>query len=124
MHTSDLSPFINSFPSHIAILDRRGRIVEVNNAWREFGRRNSLKSNDYCVGENYLTICERCQDECAECIHVAGGIRSVLERKAEVFAFDYPCHSPTERRWFRMNVMRLESIFGDNVVVMHFNVTD
>lgn len=124
MRNSTVSLFINSFPSPIAILDREGRIVDVNSAWREYGRRNSLRSDYDCIGESYLNMCERCQDECAESIPAANGIRSVLEGRADSFELDYPCHSPTERRWFQMSAMRLETLFGDKVVVMHVDVTD
>jgi two-component system CheB/CheR fusion protein len=50
------------------------------------------------------------------------GLRSVLEGTAPSFSLEYPCHSPTEKRWFVMNVAPIAGpLFG--AVVSHINVT-
>jgi two-component system CheB/CheR fusion protein len=51
-----------------------------------------------------------------------GGLRAVLEGALPSFSIQYPCHSPTEQRWFVMNVAPIPGPdFG--AVVSHFNVT-
>ena len=35
---------------------------------------------------------------------VGKGIRSVIEKRQSIFYFEYPCHSPAEKRWFMMRV--------------------
>ena len=70
---------INSLPAHIAVLDRDGRIVDVNDQWRHFGRDNEFPDKDFGVGSNYIEICDGATGECAEeAAQVADGLRDVL----------------------------------------------
>ena len=56
----------------------------------------------------------------------ADGLRSVLDGRLEEFSMEYPCHSPTEKRWFVARATRF--LAGDGVaqgaVVAHENVTE
>ncbi len=116
---------LNALPAHIALLDSRGVIVAVNEGWRRFAAANILRSADFCVGQNYLDLCEHAHGECAdEAPAVASGLRRVLRREAQDFALEYPCHSPTEKRWFRLMAAALSEQPDSGVVVMHINVTD
>ena len=71
------------------------------------------------VGRNYLEQCEGLASP--ESRSVAEGIRRVLRGQADKFEFEYPCHSPTEQRWFLALVTPLGSAPG--AVVMHIDVT-
>lgn len=116
---------LNALPAHIALLDSRGVIVVVNEAWRRFASANVLQSSDFFVGQNYLGVCESAHGECAdEAQAVAAGIRKVLSGELKVFTIEYPCHSPTEKRWFRLMVTPLSEAPGTGAVVMHVNVTE
>ena len=42
----------------VAILDRSGLIVTVNEAWKDFGRQYGLRLSNFGVGVNYLRYCE------------------------------------------------------------------
>ena len=42
----------------VAILDRSGLIVAVNEAWKNFGRQYGLRLSNFGVGVNYLRYCE------------------------------------------------------------------
>ena len=112
---------LNALGSHVAILDSDGIIIETNKAWKDFADQNHFSGNNNCLGVNYLTICSDAHqpDACA----AADGIRAVLRGDCEAYQQVYPCHSPTEQRWFNMRVTR---IVGDNTghgVVSHENVT-
>ena len=116
---------LNALPAHIALLDKEGVIVAVNESWRRFASANVLQGQDYGVGLNYLEVCDSAQGDCsAEAHAVAVGIRSVLRGDGRHFALEYPCHSPTEKRWFRVMVTPLHEGQAGGVVVMHVNVTD
>jgi PAS domain-containing protein len=52
------------------------------------------------------------------------GIRGVLAGEAESFMLEYPCHSPTEERWFNGRVTRLPDDGPRRVVVAHENITE
>ncbi len=116
---------LNALPAHIALLDRDGVIVAVNEAWRRFASANALQSAEFLVGQNYLAVCESADGDCAEeSESVARGIRRVLNGDEQEFSLEYPCHSPTERRWFRVMVTPLSADRLAGAVVMHVNVTE
>jgi C4-dicarboxylate-specific signal transduction histidine kinase len=50
------------------------------------------------------------------------GIQSVLSGSRQIFEMEYACHSPSERRWFRMTVMRLPRSSG-GALIIHFDIT-
>ncbi|MCB8746004.1 EAL domain-containing protein [Rhodoferax sp. U2-2l] len=114
---------IDSLPAPIALLDGQGLIVVVNDAWRQFGRENLLQSPDFCVGLNYLEICDSAQDA-PEARQVAAGIRSVLLGRAKSFSFEYSCHSPAEQRWFVLTASPLPNDRLIGAVIMHHNISD
>jgi len=59
-----------------------------------------------------------------------GGMRDVLAGHTDLFQIEYPCHSPTELRWFLARVTPLVDRRGTKdakkvgAVVSHMNVTD
>ncbi len=115
---------INSMPANVALLNRDGEILMVNEAWKHFAIANALSMPHFAVGANYLTTCDRATGECSmEAGAVAQGIRNVLSGQISVFNIEYPCHSPYEKRWFRCSVTPVSSEAG-GAVVMHLNVTD
>ena len=52
---------LDSVPSQIAVIDRAGRIVAINSAWRRFSLENSASPGTMApntdVGANYLDVC-------------------------------------------------------------------
>jgi diguanylate cyclase (GGDEF)-like protein/PAS domain S-box-containing protein len=116
---------IDSLNAHIALLDAQGQVIIVNEAWRQFGSANLLKSQDFGVGLNYLEICDSTLDEHAsEAQQVAMGIRSVLTGQAKSFSLEYSCHSPTEQRWFLLTVSPLAGERLSGAVIMHRNISE
>ena len=116
---------LNALPAHIALLDTQGRIISVNEAWRRFAGANALQSPGYGIGLNYLEICDSARgDDASEAQQAAAGIRSVLDGAAKSFSIEYPCHSPTEQRWFLMTVTPLADDHPNGAVVMHLNITE
>jgi len=115
---------LNALPAHIALLDAEGLIVSVNEAWLQFAGGNSIQRPGHGIGVNYLEICERARGEGAsEARQVAKGIRAVLGGRAKTFSIAYPCHSPTQQRWFQLRVTPLAEGSAGGAVVMHVDVT-
>jgi two-component sensor histidine kinase len=107
----------------VALLDANATIITVNEGWREFARANQAASPDHFVGSNYFDQCDRVPGvEGASARAAAQGIRAVLEGEAE-FSLEYPCHSPTEKRWFQLRVSRLEHSGAVYAIVAHHNIT-
>lgn len=115
---------INSLSAHIAIIDERGIIVKTNAAWDRFARENGYPGDRYGLGDCYLAVCDSAADESAGVgSEVAAGIRAVMAGETEEFHLEYPCHSPTETRWFVVRVTRFEGESPVRVVVAHENIT-
>lgn len=116
---------LNALPAHIALLDAQGRIISVNQAWRQFADANRLQVPAYGVGLSYLDICDNARgDTATEAQQVAAGIRSVLAGAVKSVSLEYPCHSPTGQRWFLMAVTPLADQSPHGAVVMHLNITE
>lgn len=115
---------LNALPANIVLLNNEGEIVLANGAWRRFGDANALRSPAHAVGLNYLDICDSAEgDDASEGHEAAAGIRSVLDGQAKAFSIEYPCHSPSEKRWFRLIATPLSDDRSAGAVVMHLVVT-
>lgn len=114
---------LDGLNAQIAILDADGNIIHVNKAWRRFGQENGFNAPDYGVGQNYLTICDQASAQTRDAAQVAQGIRRVQKGKTEEVNVDYPCHSPTEKRWFTVRISRFSWYSQTRVIVLHQNIT-
>lgn len=105
-----LSSVLNSVSEHIVVIDGRGQIEFVNQAWKTFGLKNKCKTKpDDWKTVNYLKVCNESGSR-GEAFgkSAAKGIRKVIGRESDLFNIEYPCHSPAEKRWFMMTVTPLQ----------------
>jgi DNA-binding CsgD family transcriptional regulator len=115
---------LDSITAHVAILDETGLILETNRAWKDFGMANGIRIEPSCIGLNYLETCDRASKEpFDEPAVIAAGIRQVFRSEIEEFFVDYPCHSPTEERWFALRVVRFRAPELNRAVMSHENIT-
>jgi len=113
-----------ALPAHVALLDTRGTIVSVNQAWRDFAELNGLQASDAGVGQNYLTVCDAAYGPHAdEAMDVAEGIRSILAGGKKAFTAEYPCHVDAAQTWFQLTVTPLAGSPPNGAVAMHTNIT-
>jgi PAS domain-containing protein len=116
--------FLEKLSEEAAIIERSGTILAVNRAWRRFAEENGADPGKVSEGANYLGVCDKAKGEQSEYARsFAEGLRSVLSGTEERFALEYPCHSPTERRWFVGSVGRLADDGTPMALVAHENVT-
>lgn len=124
LHARRLQAIIDALPEHIAVLDPSGEIVMINTAWRRFARANGDPELHHSgIGTNYLDACQAGNPQDGSIAsEAARGVRAVLEGSLATFSLEYPCHSPTEQRWFVMNVA---PVLGQplGAVVSHVNIT-
>lgn len=115
----------DSLSEHIAVLDHAGSIVDANASWRRFAKENTDQDQCLIDGENYIEICDNASGNNAEeARQAADGIRAVLAGRSPVFRLEYPCHSPSEQRWFLMMATPLTSQgVIDGAVVSHIPIT-
>jgi PAS domain S-box-containing protein len=117
---------LNSVMANIAVVDRHGTIIALNESWERFAQENRDDTSllGGCVGANYLEVCERAaQDLGDEAQEILNGIRGVMACSQATFRHEYPSHSPTEQRWFSMQVSPLTREEG-GAVVAHIDITE
>lgn len=126
--SSDFSEsIIDSLTETIAVIDPFGNIVSVNENWKKFALENggseSLVQNPFNF--NYLKVCEPIDNSTnsSEAENARRGIEAVLAGELATFSLEYPCHSPTEERWFLMQVTPLKGL-AKGAVISNLNITD
>lgn len=116
---------LDALPANVAVLDRSGRIVSVNEGWRRFALQNG--GNQLiaeAVNLDYLEVCRQAQRDGDTTAGLAAeGIEAVLSGKRREFSLEYPCDSPQQHRWFSMKVTAFGEDACDGAVVLHFDIT-
>ena len=114
---------LDSVSYHIAVLDRDGVIVAVNEPWRRIALANKTESIQpawgVAIGVSYREVCRASIGEAAA---AWDGIQAVLTGQRSFFSLDYPRHSPQEQRWFVMRVTPLSAERG-GAVIAHADTT-
>ncbi|MEP6584179.1 MAG: ATP-binding protein [Ginsengibacter sp.] len=116
---------LNSLSAQIAVLNARGVIQTVNEAWIEFAKENSQSATTDLrfIGVNYLEVCGGSNGPYSEEAPAAfNGIHAVLQGEIASFTLEYPCHSPEKKRWFLMKVNPLPDFEG--AVVSHTDISE
>ena len=113
-----------SVATPIAIVDKAGTIVRVNEAWRDVADSAGLSASYKAfVGKNYLAECMRARQRgCAEAYEVELALRSVLRGHGRRFRREYLMSTP-EKRWFEVLIDPLDDRDG-GAVVTHLDITD
>jgi DNA-binding CsgD family transcriptional regulator len=110
---------LQALPVSTAVLDGTGRIVAVNDAWKDFGSRNGLCVPHFGVGTDYF----------AYCLSGSGAgdfgnqLRELLDGKRDMITMIYPCDSPTEKRWFFLVGMPLSVDRPAGIAILHAELT-
>lgn len=115
---------VDSLSVEISILDAKGSIIAVNNEWRKFSIANSLDSSKLCEGANYLSVCDATiGSEIGYSTAMSDGIKLVMNGHQDKFSLEYPCDSPSEKRWFNAIVTRFEDDGNKLITIEHENIT-
>ncbi|MDO8250205.1 MAG: ATP-binding protein [Rhodoferax sp.] len=120
---------MDSVDVEIAVLDRNGVIVALNQPWQRFALANGITPGQAAshtdVGANYLAVCQASADAAADDdrLTICKGIRAVLDGSSPRFTREYRCDSPKQAQWFSMNVTPLGPD-RQGVVISHNNITE
>ena len=116
---------LDSLTQSAAVIDPSGRIVAVNRTWSAFSAANGVTGADptVTVGAIYF----RPWDDRSGTADGAGeayeGIRQVQSGALPRFELEYPCDSPTEKRWYLMVVVPLNNRPG-HVLITHNDISE
>ncbi|MBD2750579.1 PAS domain S-box protein [Microvirga sp. BT688] len=111
---------LDSLTAQIAILDASGRIIAVNQAWREFAEHNVLTWPTDPIGADYVRVfraCAGCEPHAAA---VAEGVTALLAGTRSDFQILYLCGS----RRFLLRANRFEHEGAVHAVLAHEDVTE
>jgi signal transduction histidine kinase len=113
-----------SLTAEIAIIDRDGTIIRVNDSWCSLARQGGMPAGaETFVGANYLEECRRAEEQgCVEAGEVRIGIESVLADAQCPFRYEYRWTSP-EPRWFELRVDCLDHEAG-GAIITHLDISD
>ena len=126
MSNTPTAPLATDVNAAIAILDRDGVIIDINEAWRQSARDNGYRGDTFGVGEHYLRhyTSTVAQGDALETSRVvSAGLTSVLEGEQSHFMLDCSCHAPEQKRWFRIVVTPRSFAQRDGAIVAHIPVT-
>jgi PAS domain-containing protein len=111
---------LSSLQARIAVLDKEGTILVVNEVWQRF-RNAQGTATVLGVGTNYLEVCRRvAATSNVFALRALDGIQAVLDGTHGSFELDYPCSTPGNSQWCMMTVTPLQS--RDGAVVAHMEV--
>jgi signal transduction histidine kinase len=115
---------LRSLSAHVAVLDRRGVIIAVNEPWRR--RRRGQGSAAYEViaaGVDYLAmLAASARHGGHRAAEALAGVEAVCAGRQAAFELEYRCDVSGDERWFQMTVSPLRHDDGGAVVV-HVDIT-
>lgn len=120
---------LDSLNAQICVTDRAGRIVAVNRSWSDVASQASEASrrapagHGCGVGSNYFDVCRRAiaegNEDARRCLE---GLLSVLEGGLSIFDYEYPCHTPSAKRWCLLRAVPLRGA-SSGLVISHIDIT-
>ena len=114
-------PAIDTLPLMFAIVDESGVILSTNKTWGEFGRANGVELTPNTLGVNYLDVADMADDATGK--QAANGIKAVLTGQRATFELEYPCHTPSTDRWFRLYVAPFTIDGATYASIAHIDIT-
>ena len=120
---SDIQDLLNALDDEVVVLDSSGYVVASNTAWEMFRAENGGNADSCSIGSNYLTVCSSAVGpSSAEAQIIPDGLNKTL-RTGETFRCEYPCDSPTVKRWFELTANRYQRNDYTYLIVQHRNIT-
>lgn len=122
---------LDALTAQICVVDAGGVIIAVNRAWTKFLVENSppcetgedRPAPGMGLGAPYVRICQEAYGaDSEEAGDFGRGLVAVLNGEIDAFELEYPCHSPTEERWFLGRVKPLPGDHG-GAVISHNDIT-
>ncbi len=119
-----LQASLDALSAHIAILDDKGNIIAVNEAWHRFARNNEYEEPSHGLGINYLTGGAAARHEGMVEERIFRGLEAVVAGSQSDFQALCPCPAPDRQRWFRLRANRFRAGADARIVVAHEDITD
>lgn len=112
---------LDALKNHIVVINQAGVIEYANQVWKDFARKNNAEPEKVSEGVNYLTAIKRENNNSAK--KIFNKLNAVIKGEIDSFNEEYTCHSPNEKRWFKMYAKRINFFEQKKVVVVHEEIT-
>lgn len=113
--------FFAQWPGPAGLVDDRGEIIAVNEAWRT----NPVEIGARGVGVNYLDECrDAARRGCDEAARVAQGLEDVLAGRSRRFRAVYGSSFDGLQRWQEVTIWQIRTRSFHGVAIVHEDVTD
>jgi two-component system, LuxR family, sensor kinase FixL len=112
------SAILASLTTSVAVLDREGRIIAVNEQWtRHACKHDMIADAGGAVGANYLSVWRQAALEGRlHAKEALAGIDAVLAGSEAAYSVEYPCSGSPDEQWWAMSVVPLTRPEGGAVV--------
>lgn len=118
---------LDGIAANVCVLDDEGKIIAVNQAWKDFYQSNGGDEGHCHEGDSYLNACtnaiQNLSPELPSASQFYTNFKALIEGKKDRFELEYPCHSPTEQRWFFVRVAAMRNVSPRRIVVTHVDIS-
>lgn len=116
-----LQDVIDAMPEELAILDLRGVVVWVNAAWRRASAEADRNAERTAPGTDFLRLCDQRPASCGSLgsAELATGLRLLIRGERTSFLLEYPCHSPSQERYYSVRAERMPA----GILLLYKDVT-
>lgn len=115
---------LDSITESMAVINHSGEILFTNKAWRSFSADNMGDDSSTGVSNNYFAVCDKVKGHESKMAKDANlGIKKVINGELEIFELEYPCHSPTENKWFILRASKVSTI-PELTLLAHIDITN
>jgi signal transduction histidine kinase/integral membrane sensor domain MASE1 len=126
LHSSEnlKGAILSSLSSMVAVLDRDGVIIAVNDQWLQLTAQEGRQPANVGVGVNYLDVCRNAATSgTGDAVATLNGVDDVLAGRRRSFGLEYAFSSDDSAYWYAMSVVPLLRPEG-GAVITHFDVTE
>lgn len=107
--------------ANVAILNDRGEIIAVNDAWMQFVEFNEVSVDDYGLGLNYISFCESL--DAPEAAQARQDLRDLLAGEPGPVRHEYQIFLANGPIWVRMTATRVSRDDRTLVILAHEDIT-
>jgi signal transduction histidine kinase len=115
------SAVLASLSARVAVLDRVGTIIRINDAWLDATL--AMGTDKIAIGANYLDACRGTMAHGPAAREVVQGIEAVLAGERSRFTLEYASPSPDGERWYELVAEPLRRPEGGAVVTLTDSTT-
>ncbi len=112
---------LDAFTASVAVVDAKGEILAVNDAWVQFLDLNDLKAVDHGLGCNYLNFCDQLGTPGGDA--VAAGLCALITGGDGPFRHEYIMPFETGSRWVKLSAIRVGHLNQPFLIVAHEDIS-